>query len=524
MNKAHQVQERGGKRKGPSVAVVDQGTLPLPQHFAIISAWTATPEGFPSPGNTLDSFATFLPGMRGQINLHRWRHHHPEAARTLAFLVLTISVLAACDGRGAPEEARAADLPLSFTATPAGVSDPGKQVASRAQDPARPPLDIGLIGYDQGSPDAPIKVIEVSDFGCGYCRVFNQEIFPEIEKEFIQTGIVQWKFVPFVLGMFPNGDKAALAAECAAAQGLEAFRRMRGRLFADQAGWRDTQDPDGFFAQLAEDEGLQEKAFSECLVSGEREGQVEMDIRLGKALGTKGTPAFILEGLPVSGLIPVDGFRQVVEQLLAENDEPSRDWLPSPPTFGRPSLQSLVLGQGLGHGMGSVDAPIQIIEFSDFGCGYCRVFQDQTRPVLDEEYVATGKVRWTYVPFVLGMFPNGDAAATASECAAEQDLFDPMRRRLYQDQQRWRNSQEPGPFFTKIAEEEGLDAERFAQCLKEDAAPGRIQENTRVGKSAGVRGTPAFFINGFPVNGALPLDSFRDILDMELSSLPSGGL
>ena len=57
----------------------------------------------------------------------------------------------------------------------------------------------------------------------------------------------------------------------------------------------------------------------------------------------------------------------------------------------------------------------------------------------------------------------------------------------------------------------------------QDAAPGRIQENTRVGQAAGIRGTPAFFINGFPVNGAQPLDAFRDMLDMRLSRLPAEG-
>ncbi len=455
--------------------------------------------------------------------MHPRRHPGPEGILRLTLLVLTLSVLGACEGQGIPQEVRAADAPRSGSVTTVSDSAYAVQIAVPAQEPARLPLDMGSIGYDQGSPDAPIKVIEVSDFGCGYCRVFNQEIFPEIEKEFIETGIVQWKFVPFVLGMFPNGDKAALASECAAAQGSDAFQRMRGRLFADQAGWRGTQDPDGFFAQLAKGEGLRGEEFSECLVNGDRTGQVDLDIRLGRALGTKGTPAFILEGVPVSGLIPLEGFRQIVQELLAADDEPSRDWLPPPPTLGGPSIQDQILSMGMGHGVGPVDAPIQIIEFSDFGCGYCRVFQETTRPVLDEEYVATGKVRWTYVPFVLGMFPNGDAAAVASECAAEQDLFDPMRRRLYQDQQGWKNSQTPGPFFTKIAEEEGLDAERFSQCLDQDAAAGRIEQNTRVGQSAGVQGTPAFFINGFPVKGAQPLDAFRDMLDLRLSSLTSGG-
>jgi protein-disulfide isomerase len=173
--------------------------------------------------------------------------------------------------------------------------------------------------------------------------------------------------------------------------------------------------------------------------------------------------------------------------------------------------------------MGSPDAPIHIIEFSDFGCGYCRVFQSETRPVLDEEYVATGKVRWTYIPFVLGMFPNGDAAAVAGECAGEQDRFDIMRRRLYEDQQGWRNNPEPDSFFRTLAEEEGLDGERFAACLDAENGPTRIQENTRLGQSLGVRGTPSFFVNGFPVSGAVPLETFRDILDMELTSLNAGG-
>ncbi len=98
-----------------------------------------------------------------------------------------------------------------------------------------------------------------------------------------------------------------------------------------------------------------------------------------------------------------------------------------------------------------------------------------------------------------------------------------MGRRLYKDQHGWKNGQDPNPFFTKIAEEEGLDPIRFSQCLDEGAAPSRIQENTRVGQSAGIRGTPAFFINGFPVNGAQPLDEFRDILDLRLNSGSSEG-
>ena len=404
------------------------------------------------------------------------------------------------------------------------VTSPGPNSAPFAllQDRKRPFLDLNSIGYDQGDPDAPVKVIEVSDFGCGYCRIFNQQSFPMILDEYVKTGKVQWKFVPFVLGMFPNGDRAALASECAGDQGMDPFLRMRARLFSDQSGWRDTEDPNGFFTRLAEEEGLDAERFGQCLAREERAGQVEMDIRLGTALGVRGTPMFIIGGVPISGALPMENFRRILDLILAERQAPSRDWLQAAPTGGGPSIAGLAQNMGAGYSVGSPEAPVTILEFSDFGCGYCRIFQEQTRPVLIDEYVDAGLVQWTYVPFVLGIFPNGDAAAIAGECAGEQGDFESMRLRLYRDQAGWRDSADPDAFFTRLAGEEGLDPDRFSGCLGGDAARTRVRENTRLGQMAGVRGTPAFFINGFPVSGALPLEAFQDLLDLELSSLQAG--
>ena len=97
-----------------------------------------------------------------------------------------------------------------------------------------------------------------------------------------------------------------------------------------------------------------------------------------------------------------------------------------------------------------------------------------------------------------------------------------MRVRLYRDQAGWRDSQDATAFFTRLAEEEGLDAGRFAGCLEGEGARNLVRDNTRLGQMGGIRGTPAFFINGFPVSGALPLEAFRDLLDLELSSLKAG--
>ncbi|HEY8483114.1 MAG TPA: thioredoxin domain-containing protein [Longimicrobiales bacterium] len=169
----------------------------------------------------------------------------------------------------------------------------------------------------------------------------------------------------------------------------------------------------------------------------------------------------------------------------------------------------------IGHVRGSADAPVTVIEFSDFGCPYCGRFALETYPALEREYIRTGKVQWRYVTFVLGIFPNGEEAARAAECAAEQgeEAFWRMHDLLYGRQGEWKTARDPEPRFVAYAKELGLDAQRFAACYREDRAGPRIDAGNRLARQAGVRATPTFFINGLRVQGALPVEQFRMILD-----------
>ena len=428
----------------------------------------------------------------------------------------------ACEGMGGQVDASSPEGQGASAGSSASASPSAFAGTLPARDPSRPMLDLNRIGYDLGAPGASIKVIEISDFGCGYCRVFNQETFPLLHEEFIKTGRIQWKFVPFVLGMFPNGDRAAVAGECAGGQGDDAFFRMQTRLFSEQGGWKNSEDPEAFFIQLAREEGLDEGRFTACLQGGEGSQRVALDVRAGQALGVRGTPLFIIGGIPVPGAFPVDRFRLILESLLAAEVGSPEEWVPHPPTPDGPSITERVHTAEMGFSRGSPEAPLRVVEFSDFGCGYCRVFQEETRPVLMEEYVDAGLVRWTYMPFVLGIFPNGEMAAKAGECAGDQGQFDPMRQRLYQDQAGWRNATDPSAFFTRIASEEGLDTRAFTQCLDDEEAMIRVWQNTQLGQMGGVTGAPAFLVDGFLVSGALPLEAFRDLLDLKLSSVSAG--
>lgn len=177
--------------------------------------------------------------------------------------------------------------------------------------------------------------------------------------------------------------------------------------------------------------------------------------------------------------------------------------------------QDTIFIDQVGYDLGDPDAPVIVIEFSDFGCPYCARFALETFPEIHREYIETGKVYWKYVPFVMGTFPNGSHAAMAAECAAEQgeDRFWQMHDELYREQRAWKATNEPAALLRGLAGRLGLDADRFASCLREGRAAGRTRMANQLAAYAGVRATPTFIINGFRVQGALPLDHFRMILD-----------
>jgi len=177
----------------------------------------------------------------------------------------------------------------------------------------------------------------------------------------------------------------------------------------------------------------------------------------------------------------------------------------------------------LGFDRGEPDAPIKIVEFSDFGCGYCRRFHTEIFPTLRKDWIDSGKVQWKYVTYVSGMFPNGLQAAFAAECVGEQGRFEAMRKMLYERQPDWKNDGDPYGIFEDYAEELGLDLPTYQSCLSEDRRRSRVRSGVLTGARLGVRGTPSFLVDGFPLVGAQPLEIWNDILSARLKDLESAG-
>lgn len=201
-------------------------------------------------------------------------------------------------------------------AEPAGRGDPDSAARSAGEAP-RDTIYVDQVGYDVGDPDAPVIVIEFSDFGCPYCARFALETYPEIHRDYIQTGKVVWKYVPFVMGTFPNGHHAAMAAECAGEQGDDLFWQMHDELYKEQRAWKATSEPEALFRDLAGRLGLDVDRFSNCFREGRGAPRTRAANQLAAYAGVRATPTFIINGFRVQGALPIDHFRMILDEIAA---------------------------------------------------------------------------------------------------------------------------------------------------------------------------------------------------------------
>ncbi len=162
-----------------------------------------------------------------------------------------------------------------------------------------------------------------------------------------------------------------------------------------------------------------------------------------------------------------------------------------------------------GPSKGPQAAPITIVEFSDFQCPYC-VRAEQTVKDLLAAY--PDKVRLFYRDYPLPFHGDAQKAAEAAHCAQDQGKYWEMHDKLFANQQKLAVSDLKG-----YARELGLDAGRFDRCLESGEKAKVVEGHKKAGEDAGVSGTPAFFINGRPLSGAQPLESFKQIVDQELA-------
>lgn len=163
---------------------------------------------------------------------------------------------------------------------------------------------------------------------------------------------------------------------------------------------------------------------------------------------------------------------------------------------------------------GSPQAPITVYEMSDFQCPFCRRHAVESFPLIEAEYIETGKVRWIYVNFPIpSLHPNAVSAAQTAMCSANQGAFWPVHDLLFLHQDTWAPLQEPGEFMLTLADSVGIDKALLAECLQSEATLPQIEIDAEGAVKAGATSTPTFYIEGGLLVGAHPVEVFRMVLD-----------
>lgn len=193
-----------------------------------------------------------------------------------------------------------------------------------------PPSGSGEVSMDDdavlGDENAPVTMVEFSDYQCPFCRKFFIDTLPSIKKDYIDTGKLKLVFRDYPLNFHPAAQKSAEAAECADEQGK--YYQMHDKLFAEQQKQGEgtvtytVQDIKKWAGEI----GLNAANFNSCLDSNKYKDEVAKDMADGQAAGVDGTPGFLVgkstsdgiikEATLITGAQPYDQFKAAIDAIL----------------------------------------------------------------------------------------------------------------------------------------------------------------------------------------------------------------
>lgn len=216
---------------------------------------------------------------------------------------------------------------------------------------------------------------------------------------------------------------------------------------------------------------------------------------------------------------PLAGFTAVPSEPTPS--DPAAPSNPTPPTTPPPTGGTLTLTDLYDDSdwvKGDPNAPVTIVEFSDFQCPFCSRWYEQTLPSLLENYIDEGKVKLVYRDFPLSFHPEAGPAAEAAECAGEQGKFWAFHDLIFENQGLLSNAQ-----YKTWAADLGLNTGQFDDCLDTGKYSAEVQADFAAGSAAGVSGTPTFFLGasdgtGQKIVGAQPLAAFTGPIDALLAA------
>ncbi|MAT97295.1 MAG: hypothetical protein CL608_09150 [Anaerolineaceae bacterium] len=390
-------------------------------------------------------------------------------------------------------------------------------------------VEPGNVAWSAGDPNAPIQIVEFTDYQCPFCQQYAVETFPTILAEMVESGRAFYAIKDLPLdNSHPEAIVAATAVRCAGEQA--AYKEMHDAVFANQELWGGGGETAAInaFADLATDLGLDSDALVSCIELGEQRDLVLANQQESLSLGVNSTPTFYVNGYPLRGAQPFEVFDQVatlietgeLEAVLEAQMRQAYEQAQAQAAQPQPPSGPVDIPIDGAYAVGDPNAPITIIEYTDYQCPFCSRHFTQTYPQLKENYIDTGVVYYVFKDFPLTQIhPQAVLAASAARCAGDQDAYVEMHDRLFQTQAEWNGRTDADTLFNQYAAEMGLDEAQFATCLAEGTHEEAVNADLNEGISYGVSGTPAFFLNGYFLSGAQPYSTFVDAVEFLLEEV-----
>lgn len=478
-----------------------------------------------------------------------FRFHSPQLSyspqlRWIALLI-AVFVLMGCQAavpqpvtQASPDPASEASAePTAPTTANAEVETPGQETLDGV------PVGFTEEGYPyRGEPDAPVTVYEYSDYQCPFCQRHVLQTEPALLSSFVRPGNAKFVFRDFPLdSLHPNATPAAIAANCVMEQGVVPFWRMHDLLFRTQDEWANLPDPADVFVRLAGEAGADAAAYNACLSDSVIADRVEASLAEGGELGFTGTPSFNFvveetgDAYQLVGAQPYDTFNNWF-QTIASGSAPvdpaaaQRQEEPQIPLWAQPENwaddpENPGINLAGDFWRGNPDAPIVVVEFSDFQCPFCQRHTLNTQPILDEQFVDTGDVMWIFKHFpVQSTHPYAFPAAIFAQCVGEQGKFWEAHDLLFQRMSEWAGENSEA-VFAEIAADLNMDNDALDACQADEATLQKVQDDLIEG-SQFVQGTPTFVViynnQGRLIPGALPVDQFSAALNQLLAEAKGG--
>ena len=377
-----------------------------------------------------------------------------------------------------------------------------------------------------GNRNAPVTVVIFSDFQCPFCS----RVEPTLDQVKTTYGPdkvrLVWKNQPL-----PFHDKAKPAAEAAQAvfalKGSDAFWKFHDLAFKNQK----ELSPESY-EKWAQQAGVDPAKFKAEVASKKHAKKVEEDSALGTKVGANGTPAFRINGAELSGAQPFDKFKELIDKELQKanakiaagtpkdkiyvetskenfkaapqkNDEEGEEKEDTKTVFKVPVGNSPVLGKK--------DAPVTIIEFSDFQCPYCKRVEPTLQKVR-ETYGDKVRIVWKHepLPFHPRAEPASELTLEARAQKGEKGFWE-AHDKLFEIQPKLEDAD-----LEKAAGELGLNVEKVKAAIKDKKYKKEIDADAELGEDVQASGTPHFFVNGRRLVGAQPFEKFQKIIDEEI--------